>query len=343
MPGPFSRRACIIEQREQTTLTTKNLDYECYREAVARHYITQTHWLREGYAPDGYYLKDFCLVEWEGVFHLFHIAGTPGVSCCLPGNEIWFGHAVTKDFQTWETFEPCFYIDPDGWDNGHVFAPFVVENNHSFYMFYTGTSPDNTQRIGLAVSEDLFKWRRVGNQPIIRPEEYDWAFCPTHGGAACRDPHIIRQGDNYWMYYTAVTKEFRGCVARASSKDLLVWKDEGPAYIYSDLRHCESANVQKMGNRYYLFFGGHFKNWSFVVSDNPRRWPNQEPIPLEPGLTGMEVIRKKGPRWLVAFFRQDQIPLHKGFRLFLGILDWEGASPGITQITEKQELQPFGF
>jgi len=324
-------------------MTGKNLDYECYRQAVNRQRTYQAHWLREGYAPKGFYLKDFCLIESEGVFHLFHIAGTPGVSCCLPGNEMWFGHAATKDFQTWETFEPCFYIDPQGWDNGHVFAPFVVEKDQTFYMFYTGTSIDNTQRIGLAVSEDLFHWRRVGRRPVIRPEAYEWAFCPTRGGAACRDPHVMKQGDSYWMYYTAVTKDFKGCVARASSKNLLDWKDEGPAYVYSGLKHCESSNVQEFDGKFYLFFGGHFKSWSYVISGTPKQWPKQEPIPLEQGIAGMEVIRKKGPKWLVAYFRQDHIPLHEGFRFFLGILDWETIPPRIRHVTEKQALHPFGF
>ena len=321
----------------------KNLDYNCYINAITKYREYQTDWLREGYAPPGFYLKDFCLIESEGVFHLFHIAGTPGVSCCLPGNEIWIGHATTKDFQTWEIFEPCFYINPDGWDNGHVFAPFVVEKNDSFYMFYTGAAIDNTQRIGLAVSQDLFHWQRVGNQPVIRPERYHWAFCPTHGGAACRDPHVIKQGNEYWMYYTAVTKDFKGCVARASSKNLLDWHDEGPAYIYSGLKHCESSNVQEFNGKSYLFFGGHFDSWSYVISDSPERWPGQKPIPLEPGITGMEVIRKNGPKWLVAYFRQDQIPLYKGFRLFLGILDWGNVPPRITQLTKKRQLKLFGF
>ncbi len=321
----------------------KNLDYNCYINAITRHRDFQTDWLRKGYAPQGFYLKDFCLIESEGVFHLFHIAGTPSVSCCLPGNEIWIGHAATGDFQTWETFEPCFYIDPDGWDNGHVFAPFVVEKDGSFYMFYTGASIDNTQRIGVAISDDLFHWRRIGKQPIIHPEDYGWAFCPTEGGAACRDPHIVKHGSDYWMYYTAVTKDFRGCVARASSKNLLDWKDEGPAYIYPGLRHCESSNVQAFDGKFYLFFGGHFESWSYVVSDTPAQWPSRNPIAMERGITGMEIIRKISAKWLVAYFRQDQIPLHKGFRLFMGVLDWGNAPPRITQLTKKQELQPFGF
>jgi hypothetical protein len=75
-----------------------NLDYDCYLDSVEAHRNHQEEWLRSGYAPRGFYLKDCCLLKVGDTYHLFHIAGTPGVNCCLPGNEIWFGHATTPSF-----------------------------------------------------------------------------------------------------------------------------------------------------------------------------------------------------------------------------------------------------
>ena len=113
----------------------KNLDYLCYTEAVEKQRAYQEDWLKNGYAPKGFYLKDFCLIKKGEYFHLFHIAGTPGVSCCLPGNELWFGHASTKNFTRWETHEPCFYVDINSWDSGHVFAPFVIQAFEKYWLF----------------------------------------------------------------------------------------------------------------------------------------------------------------------------------------------------------------
>ncbi len=313
----------------------RNLDFECYQQATEEHRRYQQDWLRTGYAPRGYYLKDFCIFRKGKVFHLFHIAGTPDVSCCLPGNEIWFGHATTRDFREWESHNPCFYIDPHGWDNGHVFAPFVVEHDGAFWMFYTGVSIDNTQRIGLATSADLFEWRRATKEPIIRPEEYGWAFCPEKKGAACRDPHVIKIGNEFWMYYTAVTKQGRGCVARAVSTDLLNWQDCGPAYVAPTLAHCESSNVQELNGRYLLFFGGHYKHWNYVVSDDPAHWREQKMIPLRSGVTAMEVILRKTDLWLVGYFK------HHRYRLFLGIVDWSQKRPRIVEISEEKALAEF--
>ena len=319
-------------------MTVENLDYGCYESAVKSQREHQEDWLSVGYAPCGFYLKDFCIYQHGDVFHLFHIAGAPGVSCCLPGNEIWFGHATTRDFQTWETHVPCFYIQPEGdWDAGHVFAPYVVKCGDGFRMFYTGCAIDNTQRIGAAESVDLFRWHRVGHGPLIRPDEYGWAFCPTSGGSACRDPHVAMFDDCWHLYYTAVTLEGRGCVARASSADLTTWRDEGVAYQFGGLNHCESSNVQQQGDRFLLFFGGHHEYWSYVVSDNPYHWPDQAPIPLAHRITAMEVVKRKGDRWLTAYFKMDNL------RLFLGVVDWADAAPSIRELTSVTELSEFGF
>jgi len=315
----------------------KNLDFECYRAATQQHAEYQQDWLKTGYAPRGYYLKDFCLINEGAQWHLFHIAGTPGVSCCLPGNEIWFGHATTTDFCTWTTHLPCFYIDPAGWDCGHVFAPSVVKHAGKYWMFYTGCSVENTQRIGVAVSADLFRWERAAPRPVIRPEEYPWAFCPTVNGSACRDPHVCRVADEFVMFYTAVTKAGRGCVARATSTDLLHWNDGGPAYVAPSLAHCESSTMQPLGDKFLLFFGGHYKYWSYVVSDNPAHWPEQKPIPLMKGITAMEVVLTSGARWLVAYFKFDSL------RLFLGGIDWSAATPAIDEVTDPAKLREFGL
>lgn len=312
------------------------MDYKCYLDATTRQRAHQEDWLALGYTPAGFYLKDFCLHEVAGVWHLYHIAGTPGVSCCLPGNEVFFGHATTRDFVSWETHEACFFIDVRGWDHGHVFAPYVISHGGKHWMFYTGVATDNTQRIGVATSTDLFHWERASDRPVIRPENYAWAFCPTKGGAACRDAHVIEHEGVFQMYYTAVKKDGNGCVARASSHDLLEWHDEGIAYGFNAWNQCESSNVQKQGAHWLLFFGGHHA-WSCVKSNNPLRWPDVPAQVLRADITAMEVIRRQGDRWLVAYFGLNY------YRLLVGVLDWSAAQPTIEQITQCEALREFGL
>ncbi len=218
-----------------------------------------------------------------------------------------------------------------------MFAPYVLKEEDTFWMFYTGCSIDNTQRIGAAISGDLQHWQRVSDKPVIRPDEFDWAFCPRERGSACRDPHVCKWDDRYSMYYTAVTKQGKACITRASSVDLMNWRDEGPAYVGSTLAHCESSNVQEHEGQFMLFFGGHHEYWSYVVSDNPYLWPNQEPIPLKKGITAMEVVRRDKSRWLVAYFKFEC------YRLFLGSIDWSQTNPTIQEIQAADSLKEFGF
>jgi hypothetical protein len=51
----------------------------------------------------------------------------------------------------------------------------------------------------------------------------------------------------------------------------------------------------------------------------------------------MEVIRRAGDRWLVAYFGLCY------YRLLVGVLDWSEAEPTITQITAPAALREFGL
>ncbi len=127
-------------------------------------------------------------------------------------------------------------------------------------------------------------------------------------------------------------------MARASSRDLLTWKDEGIAYAFSGWNQCESCNVQRRDDgRWLLFFGGHHA-WSYVESDNPLRWPDVSPRAikvLREEITGMEVITRRGHRWLVAYFGL------RYYRLLIGVLDWSLPEPAIGQVTDPAALKEF--
>jgi len=145
---------------------------------------------------------------------------------------------------------------------------------------------------------------------------------------------VCRWGNEYSLYYTAVTKEGKGCIARASSKNLLDWTDQGPVFISHKLIHPESSNVQQLKSKYLLFFGGHY-DWSYVVSDRPDSWLGCQPISLHPNITAMEVIAKNRSKWLVGFFKLEY------YRLFLGVLNWAEKKPKIKEIEHATEIEEF--
>ena len=51
----------------------------------------------------------------------------------------------------------------------------------------------------------------------------------------------------------------------------------------------------------------------------------------------MEVIARRGDRWLVAYFGL------RYYRLLVGVLDWSAAAPTIVQITDQAVLKEFSL
>lgn len=137
-------------------------------------------------------------------------------------------------------------------DRHELWAPFVIGHEGQYHMYY---GPD---RMGHAVSDDLFRWRMV-----------EHAF--EQGGMA-RDPWIYSVGDRFVMVYVAGD----GLFARESA-DLWRWSPE-PRLIYRMTRPGvpESPLVVPYAARWYLFWticdgqNGMYDNRTFVfASDDP--------------------------------------------------------------------------
>jgi predicted GH43/DUF377 family glycosyl hydrolase len=104
-----------------------------------------------------------CLVEQEGVFHLFYNAK----DCSAP----WFeqiGLAQSDDLRTWvrSPDNPLVRVTPGAWDSRFSSDPCVVRDGDDWVMFYYGFDGEHAQE-GLAFSGDLHRWRKHP-APILR-------------------------------------------------------------------------------------------------------------------------------------------------------------------------------
>ena len=118
----------------------------------------------------GFYLKDYFVFRnpADGVYHLFYNIGKAAAeqNWWQPFNEKQFGHATSKDLKTWKIHDYVMPVIPGTWEEDVVSAPCVVTFNDRFYMVYTGFADNANQRMGLAVSDDLFNWTRVSNTAV---------------------------------------------------------------------------------------------------------------------------------------------------------------------------------
>lgn len=203
----------------------------------------------------GEYVKDFFVFKKGDIYHLFYNVGTADGKQCWtsPGNEESFGHASSRDLQTWEHHERVMHALGDGWEGEVVSAPCILQTGGVFSMIYTGFDKQarGCQRIGLATSPDLFNWTRYEKNPVY--EGPSWTMWKPGVWADCRDSYVIEHCGKTYMFTMVRHKDGLGAVAIAKSTDLRHWEDLGAAIrVQGD---PESPVVFEHQGKFYLIVG----------------------------------------------------------------------------------------
>ncbi|MGC5629254.1 family 43 glycosylhydrolase [Georgenia sp. Z1344] len=159
-----------------------------------------------------WYINDHTFIQDdEGTWHLFGITHEEPAA---PLDETYFAHATADSLEgPWMRQEPVMHADPEAGET-HVWAPYVMEHDGTYYMYYAGGNDDHTAyQMQLATSEDLFTWTRHDANPLFVD------------GFDARDPMILRLEDQWVMYYTANSEPDGGnhIVAYRTSTDLVSW------------------------------------------------------------------------------------------------------------------------
>ena len=224
---------------------------------------------RKVYFP-GPNINDHSFLRAGGRWHLFHI-------WLCQGKDNVIGHATSDDLLKWKAEADILPKEPQpSWESARGGnAPYVFACDDAYYLYYSRY--DRRQHIGLATSRDLFNWRKRPDNPIFHPAR---SWCPwgsTDSGQyrphCCRDPHVMRIGDKFVLYYVAMTRELLiSAVAHAVSDDLVRWEDRGPVATMpvtsEGTRMCESPCVVCSEKRWLLFFT-HGPGTHYAVSDSP--------------------------------------------------------------------------
>jgi len=103
-------------------------------------------------------IGDVDVVYHDGLYHLFHLV--------LPNHDF-IAHAVSTDGINWRRVANALFIgDPGSWDDLMLWTMHVTADPHRpgrWRMFYTGLSrreKGRMQRLGLAISDDLYHWKK---------------------------------------------------------------------------------------------------------------------------------------------------------------------------------------
>jgi beta-fructofuranosidase len=153
----------------------------------------------------------------------------------------------------------------------------LIEVSGVFHLFYTGhkLGSDSPQTICHATSSDLVHFQKNPANPILRPtsqfEMVDW-----------RDPFLLwnEEEQAYWMLIACRLrtgpKWRRGCIALATSPDLIRWSVE-PSPLYAPMNtYCpecpECPKLFELKGHWYLVYSRFSEDAATIyrMADNPR-------------------------------------------------------------------------
>jgi beta-fructofuranosidase len=238
------------------------------------------------------------------------------------------GHASSADLRRWELqADALVHAEPGAWDDFAVWTGSVARApDGTWRLFYTGrgrSDEGRVQRIGVAASDDLTTWTRMGDGPILEadPRLYEKLDAAAWPEEAWRDPYVLAdpRGDGWHMLITARARqgdpEGRGVIGHARSADLLHWDIQPPLTRPSGFGHLEVPRVASIEGQAVLMFScgtehldGRWRGRGGGVWVAPGEtligpWDLDEATPLDhPSLYAANFVRDGANGWAVLGF-----------------------------------------
>ena len=206
---------------------------------------------------DGWYLGTFHAYPGEG-----YETG-PGV----------IGFVRSRDLMTWEPVGDILRPE-DGaeWERGGLYKSWLMEHDGLFYVFYNAKDHDDygsvavppvwIEQTGVAVSTDLTNWERLGELPVL----------PVGGAGAfderfASDPCVLRDGDQWVMFYFGLAADGHARESVATSTDLRAWRKSGGLLV--DVGEPGSIDEQHAHKPAVIARGGELLHFYTAVSAQP--------------------------------------------------------------------------
>jgi beta-fructofuranosidase len=241
------------------------------------------------------------------------------------------GHASSPGLTEWEYHGVAFAPAASGWDDLAVWTGSIARGDDGVWrMYYTALSTRGhgirDQRLGLAESDDLMRWRRVGDAPVLEIDGARYrtlAEAPT-ASETWRDPFVYRDGDGWHMLITArdphAPRFDDGILAHARSADMLTWELGDPvSQPGAGFGQIEVSQARVVDGQPLLIFTchpeeqsearkrqhGEFSTW-YVPGDAPWDLTTARPFEAEPKLFAAPLVQTRDGGWaFVGFLNQE--------------------------------------
>lgn len=233
------------------------------------------------------WIWDSWIVNDAGTYHLFFLQAPRSLGeGHLRHTAAQLGHATSRDLRTW-TYHGIALgpAERGAWDDLALWTGSTVKGDDGVWrMYYTAISTRGghgvkSQKIGLAESDDLFTWRRVGDAPLL---EADPRWYMTLGleedpraSETWRDPFVFRDpaGDGWHMNICArvpgAPRLNDGVIGHARSQDVVTWELLPPLSEPAGFGQIEVAQPVVIDGQPVLAFTCH---WQEQMPETIARW-----------------------------------------------------------------------
>ncbi|MEA2248173.1 MAG: beta-fructofuranosidase [Solirubrobacteraceae bacterium] len=270
------------------------------------------------------------------IYHLFFLRAPRAlVDPGLRHTAATIGHATSPDLRLWEHRGEALGPAAAGWDDLALWTGSVAPGDDGVWrMYYTALSSAGhgvkDQRLGLAESDDLMSWRRVGDRPLLEADPRWYRTLDGSGPASetWRDPFVFRDpgGDGWHMLITArdpdAPRFYDGVLAHARSADMRTWELGPPLSEPAGFGQIEVPQVREIDGRPVLVFTCHpeeqseeqkerfglFSTW-YVPGDSatgPWDIAAARPFEDEPMLFAAPLVQDRDGGWAFVGFRNQE-------------------------------------
>jgi beta-fructofuranosidase len=188
------------------------------------------------------------------------------------------GHAVSTNLVDW-TLHPLALRkgDPGTYDGRGLATGSVLRYDNRYWMAYTGNWDGPRPVVAVAVSDDLYHWEKLPDNPVtaIDPEFYDNEPAPApRNWPHWRDPFLFEYDGKVYHYLCAKLKhgplDQRGTLGLAKTTDMLHWRVLPPPVVEPIAMELECPQVYRVGELYYLIFS---TSTSLLSNNFQKRYP----------------------------------------------------------------------
>jgi len=216
----------------------------------------------------------------------------------VPRHEGWdIGHASSTNLVDWSVHDLALLKgEPGSYDGRSLATGSVISFNKRYWLAYTGNWNGPQPTVAVAVSDDLYHWEKLANNPVtcIDPTYYDAepAPWPRHW-RHWRDPFLFEHEGLVYHYVCAKRNrgpvDERGTLGLARTMDMVHWEVLPPPDVEPVAMELECPQVHQTNGHYYLvfstatsLFSNAFRARHFAGYRDPERWSSYSMVGPSP-------------------------------------------------------------